>query len=202
MLQLAFCVALLGASTQASARDYFRYKDSSGTLVLSHTIPADRVPFGYDIVDETGRLIRRVAPQLSEEEYAAQQAREQAIAKCETQLKRVNKAYQTMEDIDNAERQSLASIETSITNARANLSHAQNQRKALEAQAAQKDLEGKRIPNELLDNIESARNQEKILNEEIEKRLNEKLEQRILYRRDRKIFELPNCEQGLPSGLE
>ena len=182
----------------AWAQDFFRYKDDSGTLVLSHTIPVDRVRFGYDIVDENGRVKRRVAPQLSEEEYQAKVAREKAVAECENALRRVNKAYQTLDDIDLAEEQELRNIDTSIANARANLQHAQNQRKKLEGQAAQRDLEGKSIPNELLNNIERARSQEKTLSDEIDFRLAEKLDQRIHYRYDRKIFELNSCEKGLP----
>jgi len=74
-----------------------------------------------------------------------------------------------------------------------------NQRRELEAQAAQKDLEGKSIPNTLLDNITKARSQEKNLTDEIEVRLAEKLDQRIQYRYDRKVFGLRNCESGLPA---
>ena len=203
-IRRAVCGAVVGAlgllgTASASAQDFFKYKDKSGTVVISHTVPAERVPYGYEIVDETLRVIRRVEPQLSKAEYQKKLAREQAMADCEEQLKRVNKAYQTQEDIDNAERQSLASIDTSVNNARANLSHVQNQRKALEAQAAQKDLEGSRIPNDLLDNIASARAQEQNLEDEIDMRLQEKLNQRIHYRYDRKIFELNTCDNGLPS---
>ena len=189
---------LVGVGQMAHARDYFRYVDSSGIMVLSHTIPAARVPFGYDIVDETGRLIKHIAPQLSESEYLEKQQQEEMMSRCNAAVKRVNKAYQTSEDIDNAERQSLAGIETAITNARANLRHARNQRTELESQAAQKDLEGKTIPNKLLDNIESARGQEKNLTETIDDRLAQKLDQRIHYRYDRKIFDLVDCEDGLP----
>ena len=193
---LAAVVLVTGVSTWA--QNLYRYKDESGTIVISQSIPVDRVPHGYEVLDSSGRVTQRVDPQLSDEEYEAKVKREQAVANCSAELKRVTKAYQTLEDIDYAEQQSIASIETSITNARANLSHAQNQRKALESQAAQKDIEGKQIPQMLLDDIEKARTQERNLQEEIESRLSEKLEQTLHYRYDRKIFELPNCDEGLP----
>ena len=64
-------LALLLASTQAWGARFFRYKDETGRLVISHTIPNDRVKFGYEIVDENARLIQTIEPQLSEEEYQA-----------------------------------------------------------------------------------------------------------------------------------
>ncbi|MEM7098893.1 MAG: hypothetical protein AAF541_11585 [Pseudomonadota bacterium] len=198
VLQAALAVVLLTSGLTAAAQNLYRYKDESGTIVISQSIPVDRVPHGYEVLDGSGRVTKKVEPQLSEEEYQAKRKREQAMADCSVQLKRVNKAYQTLDDINYAEQQSLASIDTSINNAKANLIHAQNQRKALEAQAAQKDIEGKRIPEVLLSDIEKARTQERNLEEEIESRQSEKLEQSLHYRYDRKIFELPDCENGLP----
>ncbi len=199
-LQIIIAALLLSlAAAAAHAQQFFRYKDKTDTMVLSHTIPADRVKYGYDIVDESGTLIRRVAAQLSDEAYREKVAQEKAVAECEAAVHRVNNLYQTIDDIDYAEEKQLAGIDTSIANARANLTHVRNQRRELESQAAQKDLEGKSIPNALLDNIERARSQEKNLKDEIEARLAEKLDQRIQYRYDRKVFELRNCEDGLPS---
>ncbi|MEM9621766.1 MAG: hypothetical protein AAF993_08965 [Pseudomonadota bacterium] len=183
----------------AQAAQFFRYKDATGTLVLSHSIPAARVKYGYDIVDENSTLIRRVAPQLSDDEYQRKVAREKAQAECDEAVRRVKNLYQTAEDIDYAEQKQLASIDTSIANAKANLSHVRNQRRELEAQAAQRDLEGKAIPNALLDNITRARSQEQNLTDEIDVRLGEKLEQRIQYRFDRQVFELATCDAGLPA---
>ncbi len=197
---LAQCLLALALvwPIQASAVEFFRYKDKTGTLVLSHTIPAERVKYGYDIVDENSTLIRRVDPQLSDEAYRQKVAREEATAECEAAVHRVNNLYQTLEDIHYAEEKQLASIDTSVANARANLNHVRNQRKELEAQAAQRDIEGKAIPNALLDNIARARSQEKNLGDEIQARLAEKLEQRMQYRYDRQVFELRDCKSGLP----
>ena len=59
----------LAAWVPAQAARFFRYVDANGQLVMSHTIPNERVPYGYEIVDETARVIQKVAPQLSEVEY-------------------------------------------------------------------------------------------------------------------------------------
>ena len=100
--------------------------------------------------------------------------------------------------IDYAEERALESLDTQITNTRANLSHVRNQREELEAQAAQQDLSGQKISAVLLDNIESAKKQESNLEGLIEKWYEDKLRVRADYEHDRRVFRLANCENGLP----
>ena len=61
-------------------------------------------------------------------------------------LDRVRKLYQFETDIDYAEQQGLESIDQAIANIRANLNVATTQRQEFEAQAAQMDIAGRRIP--------------------------------------------------------
>ena len=188
----------IASSNVAQARQYYRYVDAHGTVVLSHNIPADRVKHGYDVVTETGILVKRVERQLSREEYQLKVKREADLAECEAAVRRVGNLYQTPNDIDAAESQSLRSIDTSISNARDNLTHVRSQRKALESQAAQKDIEGRAIPNLLLANIDKAQAQERTLSDEIKTRIEEKAQQKIQYSYDRAVFSLESCDSGLP----
>jgi predicted metalloendopeptidase len=185
------------ASLQVHA-DLFRYRDENGQLVLSHTIPNDRVKAGYEIVDEYGVLIKRVEPQLSEAAYREKLRREAAFKECLKTMERVRKLYQTEADIDYALNKGLESIDQSINNIKANLSVTSNQRQEFEEQAGQLDIQGRDIPNALLDNIERAKSQERTFNEEIEKRYAEKLRLRKSNEFDRKVFALDNCDNGLP----
>ncbi|MGK0258126.1 MAG: putative metalloendopeptidase [Candidatus Azotimanducaceae bacterium] len=191
----SICVMLLVSQTAYGAR-FFRYVDDDGRLVLSHTIPNDRVKLGYDIVDENARVMQRIAPQLSKDEYEKQIAKEAALTQCRTAVKRVQSLYRSIADIDYAEDQALESIETQITNTKANLTHLINQRKELEEQAAQLDIAGKQISNSLLENIASAKSQEANLEEQIENRYAEKLEERLAYNLDRNVFGRDDCESG------
>jgi hypothetical protein len=191
----ALLVTLVSVSAFA---DFFRFRDESGALVFSTTIPADRVRFGYDLVDAHGNLIQRVDPQLSDEAYQRKLEREAMIRECEKTLDRVRKLYQAGADIDYAEVQGLESIDEAIANIRANLAVVRGQRQDLETQAAQIDIGGGTIPNSLLDQIERAKTQEKTLSDEIEMRFAEKLELRNMFAFDRKVFVLRSCENGLP----
>ena len=194
----ALCCGLLLTSVNSHAR-FFRYEDENGILVISHAIPNDRVKYGYEIVDRHGRVMETVEPQLSDEAYQRKLAQEAAFAECQQALTRVRNLFQFETDIDYAEEQALESIDTQITNTRANLSHVRNQREELEVQAAQQDLSGQKISAALLDNIESAKKQESVLEEQIEKWYQDKLSVRADYDYDRRVFKLKNCDNGLPA---
>lgn len=194
-------LCLLVASLDASAARFFRYTDENGRLVMSHTIPNDRVKFGYEIVDENARLIKTVEPQLSEADYRAKLAREAAEEACESAVSRVHNLYRSVADIDYAEQQALDSIDTQIANNKANLTHIRNQRIELEEQAAQLDISGRAISAALLDNIESAKSQEENLEEQIENRYGEKLKVRKSYNFDRSVLDVSSCDGGLSPEL-
>lgn len=192
-------LGLLIGALNVHAAQLFRYKDANGVTVLSYTIPNDRVPFGYDVVDEFGALLKRIPPQLSETAYREKLAREAAQQECRKTLERVKKLYQTEADIEYALNKGLESIDQSISNIRANLQVATTQRKDLEAEAAQLDISGRKISNSLLDNIERAKVQERNFQEEIEKRFADKLRLRQTNEFDRAVFAMTNCDDGLPS---
>ena len=188
----SICVMLLVTQVAYGAR-FFCYVDDDGKLVLSHTIPNERVKLGYDIVDENARVMQRIAPQLSKDEYERRVAEQAACNECLAALKGVRSLYRSVDDINYAEQQALESIETQITNTKANLT---NQRKELEEQAAQLDIVGRQIPNSLLENIASAKTQEGNLEEQIKNRYGEKLEERLAYNLDLKVFGRDDCESG------
>ena len=180
----------------------FRYYDDSGDLVLSTTIPADRVKYGYDIVDNYSNLIERVEPQMSDGDYQKKLLRDASIEECKKMLKRVRGLYQFASDIDYAQEQAQISIDERITNIRASLSVATNQRQEFETQAAQLDIAGQPIPNELLDNIFRAKSQERNFTDQVEERLSEKEALKSNHEYEHLVFQLENCNNGLPAKPE
>ena len=191
-------LSLLILVTNSHAARFFRYIDENGKLVLSGSIPNDRVKYGYEVVDESARVLQKIEPQLTEAQYQEKRGREAALKKCRQAIDRVQNLFQSQSDIDYAEEQALTSIENQIVNTKANLTHVRNQREELEMQAAQMDLSGKPIANTFLDNIESARTQERNLKEQIKMRHAEKLTVGADYNFERQVFELADCERGLP----
>ena len=193
---LGFCLCF---SVSADARELFRYKNENGSLVLSHTIPNERVKDGYDIVDEYGNLVRRVEPQLSEAAYKEKLRKEKMVADCTKMQDRVRKLYQIEADIAYAEQTGLESIDNSILNTRAKLGVMTSQRAEFEVEAAKLDVSGRAIPKVLVDNIGRAKIQEQNLSDEVDKRLSDKVELKKMIEFDRLVFGLDTCDEGLPS---
>ena len=106
--------------------------------------------------------------------------------------------YQNDEDIDYAENQAVSQVETSISNLRANLTHIENQKKELEARAAQMDIAGQPLSRLLLSNIDQAQIEKRNLNEAITRKRNEKDQLTRDYAYDRSVFALSDCSSGLP----
>lgn len=197
--RLLGALLLMGLLIPAHAARFFRYEDENGVVVLSHTIPNERVKYGYEIVDETSRVLQVIAPQLSEEAYREKMAYEAAVEKCNAAVSRVRGLYRSVEDIHYAEVKAIESLDTQINNLKANLSHIKNQREDLEGQAAQMDIAGRQISKSLLEAIDAAKAQEANLADQIRARETEKLEVVEAYDFDQAVFELENCDQGLPA---
>lgn len=197
-------VAVLGLLplSMAQAGALYRYKNADGGIELSSSIPNDRVPFGYDVIDgASGRLLRTVAPQLTPAEAAAKAEHERRVGVCQIAQRRVQTMYESHEDIDNAEIKAMQSLETRIVNAQANLTHLRNQRSKLEDQAARLERSGKGVTPVLVGNLERASNQIETLLQEIDARRSEQLDTREGYELDRQIFSLGDCEVASKSRL-
>jgi hypothetical protein len=190
---------LFGSS--AYAVNFYKYKDEAGSLVMSFDIPAERVKYGYQIVDSRGRVIQEVARQLTAEEYHEKLHREEALISCNQARRRVLNLYQNLEDIDYAEGKAVQSVDTSITNLRANLTHISNQKKEFETRAAQMDIAGQKLPTVLLGNIEKAEAEVTNIELSITRKRTERGNLNREYRYDRGVFGLTDCSNGLPQPL-
>ena len=202
-LRLGLVGALLVlVALPAQAANLYRFRDANGGLVISSSIPNDRVPLGYEVIDGTsGRTLQKVAPQLSPAEAAAKAEFERRLALCTRAQRRVRTMYEVPEDIDAAETQALESLETRIINAQANLVHVRNQLSQFEQQAARLERNGTGVTAVLVGNIERAKAQIANLEQEIAQRRAEQAATRNEYARDRAIFKVNDCELAVDSAL-
>ncbi len=178
----------------ASAGMLYRYINDKGYQEIGYTIPPHLVAKGYDIIDQTGRLIERVPPQLSDEEFRQQEARNHRIAQCEDARQRVQRRYERLEDIDDAERQFEAQSEESLQNARANLEYSESELSKLQEQAAVRERAGRAIDRKLHDAMQEsqqnvANHQKRI--QQIEAQKDTKANE---FDEERRIFQLHDCE--------
>lgn len=199
---LAAATVLVAVSLPAHAGQLYRFTNAEGGVELSSSVPNSRVPFGYDVIDSrSGRLLRKVDPQLTPAQAAAKAERERRIGVCAIAQRRVQTMYESDVDIDDAESKALQSLETRIVNAKANLTHLRNQRSKLEDQAARMERNGTGVTPVLVGNLDRAANQIATLELEIEHRRQEQDDTRSGYEQDRAIFAMGDCEVASQSPL-
>ncbi|MDH3644155.1 MAG: hypothetical protein OES38_18765 [Gammaproteobacteria bacterium] len=200
-IMLLGLVLLAPVMAQAKAKYLYRYQNAQGRPEISHTIPPDRVALGYEVIDRTGRVIKRVERQKTAAEVERINRETLARNACKRALERVNSLYQSELDIGYAEEQAITSLEGRIANAVLNLRQAQEQKRDMEATAAQLERSGKSLDTSLRRNIERADFQINTLEEEIGKREQEKIDARKAFANDLALFKQATCENEAALGF-
>ncbi|MBX9915237.1 MAG: DUF4124 domain-containing protein [Pseudomonadaceae bacterium] len=141
LLLIALLPGLAGAS------ELYRYISDKGVVVLDRQgVPPQYMGKGYDVLDEQGRLLRKVPPApTAEERERLNQAKLQANS--DTQLLRL---YSSLEDVDRARERKLTELDGAIAAARGNLQALRTQQANFQSQAAEQERAGREVPESLL----------------------------------------------------
>ena len=185
----------LAIALPADAANLYRYINDKGYQEIGYSVPTHLVPNGYDVIDESGRLVRRVAAQLSEEEYAAKLERERKLEACEKALDRVNRRYEALEDIDDAEKQFEAQLEESLQNAYANLELSQSELKNMQDRAAMIERSGRVVSEDTLNDIDQVQTTLANLNALIEQSEQSRHTKAAEFDEERRIFQMGTCDE-------
>src|SRR3990167_1112891 len=131
----------------AGASELYRYLSDKGVVVLDRQgVPPQYIGKGYDVLDEQGRLLRRIPPAPTAEERARiDQAKAQANS--DAQLLRL---YSSLEDVDRARERKLTELDGVIAAERGNLQSLRTQQANLQSQAAELERAGRAVPESLL----------------------------------------------------
>lgn len=134
----------------AEARQYYRYKDDDGQIVINSSIPPDFVPRGYEIVDDKGVVLRVVEPQLSEEEInkrAEETARVEAERARDAELMRL---YRNPIDVDRAMLTWLSRLDMEIRLKNNRIAILRTEFNELQADAADLERSGQEVDADIL----------------------------------------------------
>ena len=191
----AFSVLALGVAPADAGGYLYRYLNADGHAEISNSIPPDRATLGYEVLDPYSmRVIEVVEAQKSPEEVARLEREQQARNACNAALKRVNRLYQSEQDVGIAKEQALESLANRIENAKISLTQARNQKRELEAEAARRERAGNALNSTLRNNIDKANQQIQTLEEEIDQRYREQDMAEEQYAAELELFIQGTCD--------
>ncbi|WP_037007696.1 MULTISPECIES: hypothetical protein [Pseudomonas] len=149
----AASLLLIALPLAGQAAELYRYLDRNGTLVIDRQgVPPEYAGKGYDVLNEQGRVIRKVAPALPAAELD-RQARERQQAVIDGQLR---KLYSNVEDVDRAKARKLTELDGLMQIKRANLEAARQLQSQLMEQAAVQQRNGQALPADLQARLDAA----------------------------------------------
>ena len=143
-------ILLLTASSMASAAQFYRWVDAEGNTYIQSYIPPEFVAGGYEIIDDNGVLLKKVAPQISEAERKANEA---AAISQEMQLardKELLKLYRSPSDVDRTMKTWLSRMDMEVRVKQNRIRVKENEFDTLQARAANLEKTGQEVDPELL----------------------------------------------------
>lgn len=189
-----WAAGILLASSLASvvsATEYFRYFNSSGTLVIDSHLPPEYVSKGYSVLNEQGFLVREVPPELTGAQLIERKA-EIEVARKEAEQRRKDELllvrYSSRADIDASEARIVDEISIRVSIMRSNLRSLKSQIEKQQEIAANIERGGREVPQRLVDNIASLEAEVDATRENIQARKKETLEVKQKYTIEKERF--------------
>ncbi len=146
----------------ANAGQLYRYTDDQGNTVLNRTIPPQFVGKGYDILNEKGRLIERIPPALTPEQIAARDAERERQRQLELQRQEqqrideeLRQLYSHPDDAVRVVKRRIQDINGIIELKRNQIESAEQEIIKQEGIAANIQRNGRAIPDNILNTIQS-----------------------------------------------
>lgn len=184
---------LAGASFTAAADVMYRYTNAEGNRVFSYTLPADQARHGYEKVDPATGKVEVVAPELSPEMLASQLQRDQALADCRIELRRINALYSSEREIGAAQVVAIEYLERRVGQIQDNIELADRELEHLQTQAANAERAGRKVAPDLIATIKRRRIQVEVLHQEVAQRREEQAQAEQRFSRELERFRDGTC---------
>ncbi|WP_049723258.1 hypothetical protein [Gilvimarinus polysaccharolyticus] len=152
-LTLASSPLLADEQDASSTSVLFRYKSLEGHLVVQQSIPPAAAARGYEIITNTGRILKTVnaSPKGADAVKAAEQMRREAeLAEWDANL---NRRFSTVKDIESAKQRSLLELRGNLSILRANLSGVVLQLEEQQRRAGTMERSGRPVSDTIQSNI-------------------------------------------------
>ena len=174
---------LLGllAATAAQA-ELYRYVDDKGVVVLDrHGVPPQFIGRGYEVLNDQGRVTQVVPPApTAQERKLLLEAK--ARAETDAQLLRL---YASVADVERAKARRLSELDSIIGITRGNLQSLRTQQANLQSQAANHERAGRKVPEQLLVQIDNLAKEQASLRRDVERYKQTRKQAEVSYGRER-----------------
>jgi septal ring factor EnvC (AmiA/AmiB activator) len=173
-------LGLLGA-TVAQA-ELYRYVDDKGVVVLDrHGVPPQFIGRGYEVLNDQGRVTQVVPPApTAQERKLLLEAK--ARAETDAQLLRL---YASVADVERAKARRLSELDSIIGITRGNLQSLRTQQANLQSQAANHERAGRKVPEQLLVQIDNLAKEQASLKRDVERYKQTRKQAEVSYGRER-----------------
>ncbi|PSF12335.1 DUF4124 domain-containing protein [Marinobacter fuscus] len=151
---MAAMALLYSAGAQATM---YRYTDANGQLVISSTIPQEATRRGYQILNNSGRVIDTIPAAPTAEEIAAREAKKERQRQRERQQEEDRQLLKRFSHPDQAVRamhRKMRELEGIIQLKRGNISVISSQLDEEQSRAANMERAGRAIPDTMLEKIQ------------------------------------------------
>lgn len=157
-------LGLLGAITAQA--DLYRYVDDKGVVVLDrHGVPPQHIGKGYEVLNDQGR-VTRVVPAAPTAQERQRLLEEKTRATSDARLLRL---YASVEDVERAKARKLSELDSVIGITRGNLQSLRSQQANLQSQAAAHERAGRKVPKQLLTQIDNINKEQASLRRDVER---------------------------------
>ena len=149
---------MLAASVFAQKqRQLYRYVDNNGVKVIDFQVPPDVVARGYEVLNERGRVLEIVPPQLSDSERADGRREEEQAEELREWDERLLLRYSSIADIEAARDRALGDLRVRVSILRGKQRSLSGQIESYQAQAADQERLGREVDSKLLQAIDDLR---------------------------------------------
>jgi hypothetical protein len=139
----------------ASAGNYYRYKNADGKVVMGETLPAGAEMKGYTILDSSGSVLEVVPPKPTGADKLAEEEAERRRLRDEALLSR----YSSTVDIEAARDRKVAEIEARLSILKANIIALGEKLELEQENAANYERRGETVPVSLNDKLQGVRSE-------------------------------------------
>ncbi len=145
MVITALLVGGMSLEALAAEGNLYRYRDAEGVLVVDFSVPPEYAGKGYEVLSPSGRLLRKVEPQVevSPEEVVSPMA----AAARDREDSFILRSYSTVDDIHRARKRRLEQIDREIDILETNITTSISRRDEQLEKAANYQRNGRPVPD-------------------------------------------------------